>query len=156
MRKAPDILRMCVSSAASARELAGLETFLAEDWTPLRRPERHRRFFAARRAHSDGFDALSSHPPGRTRGALALAGFAPLWLVLEVLVGEKLLLSRRPDELSSAIHAPENSVLELHRSLPRRGRSIPIRAGASCDYAFVRALAWLFVCRRASDRRSAS
>src|SRR5206468_12777998 len=46
---------------------------------------------------------------------------ATLRLVLEVLVGEELLLSSRPDELRSAIHARKNPVLELHRSLPRRG-----------------------------------
>src|SRR5262249_37559472 len=40
--------------------------------------------------------------------------------VLEVLVGEELLLARRPDELRRAVHAPEDPVLELHRSLPRR------------------------------------
>src|SRR6202008_3482431 len=36
------------------------------------------------------------------------------------------------------------------------GRSIPTRAGASCDYASARALAWLVVCRLVSDRRNAS
>src|SRR5262249_13668195 len=39
------------------------------------------------------------------------------------LVSEELLLSCRPDELRAAVHAPEDPVLELHRSLPRRGRS---------------------------------
>src|SRR6202030_2032249 len=49
-------------------------------------------------------------------------------LVLEVLVGEKLLLPRRPHELRTAVHAPENPVLEFHRSLPRPG-GLTVRVG---------------------------
>src|SRR5438046_11234 len=64
--------------------------------------------------------------------------------------------ARRPDYIRSAVLAPEDPVLELHRSLPRRGRSIPTRAGASSDSASVRALAWPFSCHRVSDRRNAS
>src|SRR5262249_30182325 len=105
----------------------------------------------------DGFHALAGHAGAcRTRGPFAFAGLTPFGLVLEVLVGEELLLAGRPDELCAAVHAPENSVLELHRSPPRRGRSIPTRALASCDYASARALAWLVVCHRVSDRRNAS
>src|SRR6266571_9347846 len=111
-----------LSDAASPGEFPGLKAFLAEDGTTLRRLERHRRLLAASRAHRDGFHPLAGHPgSGRTRRTFALAGFAPLGFVLEVLVGEKLLLSRRPDELRGAVHAPEDPVLELHRSLPRRG-----------------------------------
>src|SRR5439155_7991049 len=61
---------------------------------------------------------------GRAAGPLALAGLAPLRFIFEVLVGEELLFSGRPDELRRAIHAPEDSVLELHRSLPRRSVSL--------------------------------
>src|SRR5262249_10587619 len=63
---------------------------------------------------------------GRPRGPLRLARLAALRLVLEVLVGEELLLARRPDELRTAVHAPEDPVLELHRSLPRRDRSLQL------------------------------
>src|SRR5258708_12203865 len=108
-----------MSLAASARELGGLEAFLAEDGAPWGRLERHGGFLAAGRALGDGFNAFASHAGGRARGPLSFAGLAPLRLVLEVLVGEELLLARRPDELSSAIYAAEDSVLELHRSLPR-------------------------------------
>jgi hypothetical protein len=55
----------------------------------------------------------------RPRNPLGLAGLAALRLVLEVLVGEKLLLAGRPDELRAAIHAREDSVLELHGYLAR-------------------------------------
>src|SRR6266849_8301294 len=109
--------------AARPGEFPGLKAFLAEDRTTLRRLERHRRLLAAGRAHRDGLHPFAGHPDsGGTRRALALTGFAPLGFVLEVLVGEKLLLSSRPDELRGAVHAPEDPVLELHRSLPRRGR----------------------------------
>src|SRR3979409_290151 len=100
----------------------GLKAFLAEDRTTLCRLGRDRRFLAAGRAHGHGFHPFARHPgSGGTCGALALTGFTPLGVVLEVLVGEKLLLSRRPDEVGGAGHAPEDPVLELPRSLPRRG-----------------------------------
>ena len=50
--------------------------------------------------------------------------FASLGFVLEVLISEKQLLSRGPDEFRRAIHAVEDLVLELHRvapSVPQRG-----------------------------------
>src|SRR5262245_21264284 len=111
--------------AASPGELPGLETLFAEDGAPLRRPEGHGRLLPAGRTGGHRFHSFAggsgASGPG---GALALARLAPLRLVLEVLVGEKLLLARRPDELRAAVHAPEDPVLELHRSLPRRGRSL--------------------------------
>src|SRR5207237_7929415 len=94
--------------------------------------ERHGRLLAAGRARGGGF-----HPLAGDRGArraarpLRLAGFAPLRFVLEVLVGEKLLLSRRPDELRPAVHAPEDPVLALHPPLPRRVARY-LLAGAAC------------------------
>src|SRR5262249_6101475 len=149
--------------AASPGELPGLEAFLAEHGTPLRRLEGHRRFLAAVRAGGHGLDPLphGAAGPGRPRGAFGFAGLAAFGFVLEVLVGEELLLPRRPYELRATIHAPEDPILELHRSLPRRGRSVvdpatPARAGASCDYACARAPVSLAVCHRVSDRRSAS
>src|SRR6185295_9363148 len=143
--------------AASPSELPGLKAFLAEHGTPLRRLERHGRLLAAGRAHRLCFHPFAGHPAsGWTSRPLALAGLAALRLVLEVLVGEELLLPRRPDELSGAVHAIEDPVLELHRALPRRGRSTPIRAGASYDSASARVLVWLSACRRVSSRRNAS
>src|SRR5262249_41494078 len=87
--------------------------------------ERHGGFFTARRTRRDRFHPFARHAGAdRASRALTFTGLAPLRLVLEVLVGEELLLARRPDELRRAIHAPEDPVLELHRSLPRRGRSL--------------------------------
>src|SRR5207244_7476169 len=104
-------------------ELSGLEAFLAEDRAPLSRLKGHRRFLAACRARGDGFHALAGDAAaGRPAGTFALARLAPLGFVLEVLVGEKLLLASGPHELRAAIDAPEDPVLELHRSLPRPGR----------------------------------
>src|SRR5262249_14964390 len=111
--------------AASSGEFPGLEALFTEDRTPLCRLEGNGRFLPAGRTRGYRLHAFAGN--GRTRGAtrpLALAGIAPFRLVLEVLVGEELLLSRRPDELRPAVHAPEQPVLELHRSLPRRARTL--------------------------------
>src|SRR6185503_10290251 len=144
-------------------KLPGLEAFFAEHRTPLRRPERYGRFLAACRTHRHGLYALARC--GRihgSSGAFCLAGFTTLRLVLEVLVGEKLLFARRPDELRAAVNAPEDPVLELHRSLPRRTgpvlltRATPARVAASFDFAYAPAPAWPGVYRRVSDRKSAS
>src|SRR5262249_39382312 len=94
-----------------------------EDGAPLRRLEGHGRLLPAGRARGHGLHPLAGdRPTGGTAGPLRLAGLAPLRFVLEVLVGKELLLSCRPHELRAAVHAPEDPVLELHRSLPRRGR----------------------------------
>src|SRR3979490_2468659 len=80
-------------------ELPGLEAFFAEHRAPLGRLEGHRRFLTTGCATGLRFAPVEGHPAaGRSSRALALTGFAPLRLVLEVLVGEELLLSRRPDE----------------------------------------------------------
>src|SRR5262245_14141781 len=110
--------------AASPGELPGLEAFLAEHGAPLRWFEGHRCFLPTGRTGGDGlYPFARGSGAGGPGGALALTRLAPLRLVLEVLVGEELLLAGRPDELRTAVHTPEDPVLELHRSLPRRGRS---------------------------------
>src|SRR6185295_9031482 len=148
--------------ASGPGEFPGLEAFLAEDRTALRRPEGDGRLLAARRAIRNGFHPFASDGASRTAGPLAFARFAALRLVLEVLVGEQLLFSRRPDELRAAVHALKDSVLELHRSLPRRGRSsysartTRARAGASCDCVFSPGPALPGACHQVSNRRNAS
>src|SRR5215831_18401792 len=110
------------SDAAGPGKFPGLEAFFAEDGTSLRRLERDRGLLPARGAHGHSLDALARHArPRRPRCAFGLTRLAAFRLVLEVLVGEELLLARRPDELRTAVHAPEDPVLELHRSLPRPG-----------------------------------
>src|SRR5256885_818535 len=152
----------CGSDASGPGEFPGLEAFLAEDRTALRRLEGDGRLLAARRTIRDGFHPLASDGASRTAGPLAFARLAALGLVLEILVGEELLFTRRPDELRAAVNALKDSVLELHRSLPRRGRSysarepIRFRDGASCDCVFAPAPVSRGVCHRASNRRSAS
>src|SRR5438105_11131099 len=112
-RKSIDrITNRSASDAAGPGEFPGLEAFLAEDRAPLRRSERHRRLLAACGAGRQCLDPFAGRRPaaGRAAGSLALAVLAPFRLVLEVLVGEELLLSRRPDELRAAVDAPEDSV----------------------------------------------
>src|SRR5579872_2324179 len=125
--------------ASSPGELPGLEAFLAEDRTALRRLEGDGRLLTACRAVRNGFHPLTSDGASRPAGPLAFARFAALRFVFEVLVGEELLFSSRPDELPAAINALKDSVLELHRSLPRRvgrrlARTTPVRVGVSCDF----------------------
>jgi hypothetical protein len=119
--------------APGPSELSGLEAFLAEDGPSLRWPERHCRLFSTCGARGRClYPFPGDRPTSRTTGALAFAGLAALRLVLEVLVGEKLLLPGRPDKLCATVHAPEYPVLELHRSLPRRvGRFLAVAAGRS-------------------------
>src|SRR5689334_22965719 len=97
-------------------EFPGLEAFLAEDRTALRRLEGDGRLLAARRTIRDGFHPLASDGASRTAGPLAFACLAALRFVLEILVGEELLFSCRPDELCAAVHALKDPVLEFHRS----------------------------------------
>jgi hypothetical protein len=106
--------------AASPGEFPGLEAFFAENRTSLCWLEGDRGLLAASRASRDGFHSLASDGARRTAGPLSFARFTTLRFVLEVLVGEKLLLSRRPDELRAAVNALKDPILELHRSLPRR------------------------------------
>src|ERR1044071_2011660 len=105
-----DLLQICLRArsielyASSPGEFPGLEAFLAEPRAPLRRLEGHRRFLSTGGTGRHRFDPLAGPPgPRRPGGAFALAGLAPLGLVLEVLVGEKLLFARRPDELRAAV-----------------------------------------------------
>ena len=105
------------SGAARPGKLAGLEAFLAEDRATLRRTEWHRCFLATRRAVGHRFHPLPrDERAGRAAGLLCLARLTALGFVLEILVGEELLFSGRPDEFRAAIHAREDPVLELHRS----------------------------------------
>jgi hypothetical protein len=111
---------MALQASSSPRKFAGLEALLAEDRSPLGGSERHRGFPAAVRAVGDRFYSLAgNHRPRRAADPLGFAGLTPFGFVLEVLVSEELLFSRRPDELLAAVHAPEDPVLELHRSPPR-------------------------------------
>src|SRR5206468_11186249 len=124
--------------------------------TALRRPERHGGVFAARRAGRLCFNALAD-PRGRGPGGpLGLAGLASLGLVFEVLVREEELLSRRPHEFRVAVHAREDSVLELHQS-PLLARALtPRRVAVSSGCVCAPGPAWPGACLPASNRRSAS
>src|SRR5438552_2946038 len=71
-----------------------LETRAAQDGPALRGPERNRGFEAACRAVRPCLGSYS----GSTVGALRLALFAALWVVLEVFVVKKQLFARSEDE----------------------------------------------------------
>src|SRR2546422_8443183 len=99
-------------NASGPGEFPRLKAFLAEDRTPLCWFEGHRRLLTAGRARGHRFHPLAGHRAARgTTGPLTLTGFAPLGFIFEVLVGEKLLLARRPHELRAAVHARKDPVL---------------------------------------------
>jgi len=50
---------------------------------------------------------------GRSALPLALAGFATLGFILEVLVVEEVLFSRRKDEFGAAVGANQHPILKL-------------------------------------------
>src|SRR5690349_18182071 len=83
---------------AGAGELPLLEALLAEHRTPLRGPERHRGVLTTRRTLGLCFHPARHRGPGTYPvGPFGLARLAALRLVLELLVGEKELLTGRPD-----------------------------------------------------------
>jgi len=96
-----------------------LETLPAVDRSPLSGLEGNRGFFTALRADSLGFDALNR---GRSwtvaRGAICLACFAPLRLVLEAFVGEKHLLAGSKNKLGAAFRAFQDLVVVFHCAAP--------------------------------------
>src|SRR6266853_5306075 len=125
--------------ASSPGEFPGLEALFAEHRTSLCGPEGDRCLLAAGRARRDGFHPFASDGSSRTAGPFSFARLTPLGFVLEVLVGEELLFSRRPDELRAAVHALKDPILELHRSLPRRvGRRHPGASYSSSRRSFLR------------------
>ena len=84
---------------------SGLEAFLAEHGTPLGGPERHGGLPTARRTVRHRFHPLPRGAcAGRASGPLGLTRLAALGFVPEVLVGEELLFSRRPDEFRAAVY----------------------------------------------------
>src|SRR5690606_29332885 len=120
------------SEYLDARELLLLKALPAEDRAALGRPEGYRGFLAARRAVGGRFDPFPRHAPAaacRSRRAPPFAALAALWLVLEILVGEKVLVARRPHERRAAVHAIQVLVLELPRPLPLTDHRRARRAG---------------------------
>jgi len=86
----------------------------------LRGLERHRRLSPARRACRGGLDPLARRSRCWSLSrALGLTRATPFWLVTKTLVGEKRLLSRRPDEAASAVDTLQSLVLELHWPAPK-------------------------------------
>src|SRR5262245_47638248 len=126
----------CRLQAASPGELPLLEALLTEHGTPLGGTEGHGRFLAARGTGGLCLDPIAGRRRPRTHpvGALGLAGLASFGLVLELFVGEKELLAGGPDEISTAIRAPQGLVLELHWSTPRElVRTCPVLPACYSD-----------------------
>ena len=111
-----------------------LEARAAQNRPPLRGLERHRRFASARCAGRGGLDPLARRSWCRPLSrALGLAGAASFWFVAKTLVGEKSLLTRRPDEPAPAVDALQSLVLELHWPAPKSPMLDRSRRPASGD-----------------------
>jgi hypothetical protein len=95
------------------------KTLATVDGAALGRPEWNRRFPAALRADGGRFGPRCSGR--RCSLPLELTGLTALWLILEVLVVEEVLLPRREDELRPAIGTLDHSILELWHSYRSRG-----------------------------------
>ena len=92
-----------------------LKTFPAEHRPSLGRNEGDGCLLAALRADGAGLG-----PAGRlARGALRFAGFAAFWIVAKLLLPEKELLARSKNELTSAVHALQSPVDQIHVVVPR-------------------------------------
>jgi hypothetical protein len=122
-----------------------LEALLAEHGTTLRRAERH----GCPWRTPSRLPVFRLTPNARRGGpgcSLGLAGLASLGFVLEVLVREEELLSRRPHEFRVAVHAREDSVLELHHS-PLLARALtPRRVAVSSGCVCAPGPAWPGAC----------
>jgi hypothetical protein len=96
-----------------------LKTFAAINGAPLRRFKRYRGFFSALGTHGFGFDTLHTvaGTTSTSRCAVCLAGFAPLGLVFESLVGEKHLFAGGENKLGITFGAFQNPVLIFHTLL---------------------------------------
>src|SRR5438552_8572951 len=100
-----------------------LETFATEDGTPLGRSDRNRSFLPTLRADGTSFNLGETVSRCTWRcfhhgDAFCLAGFAPLGLVLELLVVKEQLFPGREDEVGPAVDALQYFVLEFHGDAP--------------------------------------
>jgi hypothetical protein len=108
-----DHRRLPAASGAGRLRFAAQEAFPAVYRPPLRRSEGHGGLTAALRASGHGFRLACTGRPGLP---FALARFAALGLVLEVLVVEEVLFSRCENKFGSALGAFKNPILELRHN----------------------------------------
>jgi len=92
-----------IAAGGDSSRFAAEKTFATIDRPALSGFEGYRSFATALRAHGHRFGFGETSAPRAL--ALGLAGLAALGLVLEVLVVEEVLLSRRKNKICSAIHA---------------------------------------------------
>ena len=95
-----------------------LEALAAKNWSALCRPEGYGSFFAALRTNRSGLDPVVGVALGwcgsQHGHPFRFAGFAPFWFILELLVTEEELFSRREDEVRAAVNTFQHLVLKFH------------------------------------------
>ena len=116
----------CDSSGTRSGGAPLLEALPTEDWPALRGLEWHRGFLAAAGTVGPGLHFGTTAARGRAQCGrpFALAGLATLGFVLKLLIVEEKLFPGCEDEVSAAVNAFQNLVLEFHgRDAPFSPRS---------------------------------
>ena len=141
---------------AGCRGFPAKETLAAKNRAALSWPERHGSFTATLRA-----DCCRLYPlrAGSRRSlTFTLTSFAALGFILEILIVEEMLLSRRENELGAAVSALEDSILKLwhHHWLPvlPRRPPMPVKNASLTRNLFHLPTAFLsvsFTCQRLLD-----
>jgi len=109
------LYRLSIARGSLLRRALTAQEALAAEYRPaLSRLEGDRGFPAALGAGGGGLRLALS--PGRTALALVLTVLTPLGFVLEVLIVEEVLFSRREYEIRTAIDALEGAVLEIRHN----------------------------------------
>jgi len=125
-------LRLRSSASRRAQSAPLLEAFAAKDWPSLRGPEGNCRLLSTLRARRLRFRAhLRGVTASAAFGALGLATFAPLRLVLETFVGEKHLFAGSKNKFSAALRTLQDSVVVFHEPLS----PCPSQAGGWAQFA---------------------
>lgn len=124
-------LRAALASGSGGSSAPLLETLPAKYRPSLGRLKGNSGFLATLRTDSPGFHAGIGCACGRRSSQsgypFRLARFAALRLVFELLVEKEKLFARRKYELSPAVHAFQDLVLELHATRPLFGPVVAAR-----------------------------
>jgi hypothetical protein len=113
-KQGPELL---ISASGRSHSLTLQEALPAVNRAPLRRLKRNGCVFAALGANGFGLGSDAGNSGLNTAGTSHLAGFAPLRLVLEALVGIKHLFAGCEDEFGSTIGAFQNLIVIFHALL---------------------------------------
>ncbi len=109
---------MCLNVLGAGRLPLIAKALPAQDWAVLRGAERNGSLLAALRADGGSLDAGVSLALrcADSRKAFRFAGLAAFGFVTKLLIVEEKLFTRGENKISTAIHALQGPILELHAS----------------------------------------